>query len=235
MELALYSSRQNIPKKHLPNMKPFNFSSPYSRIGFFLAAAVCAGALLLKGDKTPEVDVYVLDNTSPAERLPWKLVEPPAIDFEDFDPGAADIPNFRDHAANALFGEAKVPCFEVKIDPSVPGADIDYRTDMFSGSSLVTSEAFAEALKLKMSEAFKDEVWARDAKCFAGSFVVSFSVTESGYLGSTMLVHHLRGQSFDAGHGVLDVLRSLDREGIRWHDGTKGAGEVRIPISFKLV
>lgn len=50
-----------------------------------------------------------------------------------------------------------------------------------------------------------------------------------------MLVHHLRGSSFSAGHAVLDVLRSLDREGHRWHDGADGAGEVRIPISFKLV
>lgn len=167
--------------------------------------------------------------------LPWKLVEPPSINFEDFDPGAADIPNFRDPAASSLFGESKAPCFEVKIDPSVPGATEDYRTDMFVGSTLVTSTAFTEAIKQVMTEEFKDEVWARDAKCFAGSFVVSFSVTENGELGSNMLVHHLRGQSFGAGHAVLDVLRSMDRDGYRWHDGTQNAGEVRIPVSFKLV
>ena len=216
-------------------MKPFNFSSPYSRLGFFLAASICATAFLVKSGERQQPDHVFGTDAFQANDLPWKLVEPPQLNFEDFDPGAADIPNFRDPAANALFGDRKAPCFEVKIDPSVPGANLDYRTDMFRGGALVTSAVFTDALKAVMAEEFKEEVWARDAKCFAGSFVVSFSVEENGKLGANMLVHHLRGQSFEAGHAVLDVLRSLDREGHRWHDGTGGAGEVRIPVSFKLV
>lgn len=216
-------------------MKPFNFSSPYSRIGLFLAATFCAGVLLIKGNQERKLKTYVITHDAEGDNLPWKLVEPPTINFEDFDPGAADIPNFRDPAASSLFGESEAPCFEVKIDPSVPGAAEDYRADMFAGGTLVTSRAFTEAIKQVMTEEFKEEVWARNASCFAGSFVVSFSVTEEGALGSNMLVHHLRGRSFGAGHAVLDVLRSMDREGHRWHDGTAGAGEVRIPVSFKLV
>lgn len=216
-------------------MKPFNFSSPYSRLGLFFAATICAGALLFRGSSEPAHEVFIIGEANGGDRLPWKLVEPPALDFQDFDPGAADIPNFRDPAKNALFGDTKAPCFEVKIDPSVPGAGVDYRSDMFAGSTLVTSEVFTEAIKAVMTESFKDEAWARDAKCFAGSFIVSFSVTDTGELGANMLVHHLRGQSFEAGHAVLDVLRSMDREGYRWHDGTEGAGEVRVPVSFRLV
>lgn len=145
-------------------MKPFSFSSPYSRIGLFAAAAICAGALLIKGNQEPEPEVFIFQVDEFQQDMPWKLVEPPRLDFENFDPGAADIPNFRDPAASSLFGESKTPCFEVKIDPTVPGASVDYRSDMFGGSALVTSEAFTEAIKEVMAEEFKYEVWARDAK-----------------------------------------------------------------------
>ncbi|MEM6770197.1 MAG: hypothetical protein AAF597_06425 [Bacteroidota bacterium] len=142
-------------------MKPFNFSSPYSRLGLFLAASICGAALLIKSGDQNKTDAVSATDLFGNDKLTWKLVEPPTLDFEDFDPGAADIPNFRDPAAASLFGETKAPCFEVKIDPSVPGADEDYRTDMFAGSTLVNGEAFTEALKATMTEEFKNEVWAR--------------------------------------------------------------------------
>lgn len=164
----------------------------------------------------------------------WKLIEPPTLDFGEFNPDASDIPNFRE-PARFFSGDAKAPCFTVFIDPTVPGAKEDYRTDLFGdGQMVVSTEAFTEGLKDQLAEEFSAEAWAREPNCFDGSFVVSFAVTEDGRLGADMLVHHLRGQSNEAGISVLDVLRSMDRFGHRWHDGTKGAGEVRIPVKFKL-
>jgi hypothetical protein len=74
----------------------------------------------------------------------------------------------------------------------------------------------------------------RDNKCFNGSFVVSFDVDAEGRIGENMLVHHLTGSSNAAGIAVLDVLRGMDLEGHRWHDGTAGQVEVRVPVKFKL-
>ena len=98
-------------------MKPFNFSSPYSRIGLFCAAAICAGALLIKGNQKTEQEVMIIHSDALQHDLPWKLVEPPRLNFEDFDPGAADIPNFRDPAASSLFGESKAPCYQTFHEP----------------------------------------------------------------------------------------------------------------------
>lgn len=219
-------------------MKPFNFSSPYSRLGMFFAMAACACAATFSLLQEPEPVPFRFSFESSAkvehDRLPWKLVEPPHMDFGDFNPDASDIPNFRD-PARFFNSEAKAPCFSVFIDPTVPGGTEDHYSGVFGGSDLVVStEAFTDGLKEKMAEEFSAEAWARDPNCFDGSFVVTFTVAEDGSIGDDMLVHHLRGTSNQAGISVLDVLRSMDRFGHRWHDGTKGTGEVRIPVKFKL-
>jgi hypothetical protein len=105
---------------------------------------------------------------------------------------------------------------------------------MFGGQNVVTTEQFRAELETAMAESFTEEIWARDRKCFNGSFVVSFDVDDSGRLGKNMLVHHIRGSSSDAALAVLDVLRSMDLDGHHWHAGDQPAGEVRVPLSFRL-
>lgn len=217
-------------------MKPFNFSSPYSRLGIAFALVSCLGVFLFNLAQ-PEPNARVLFSTDAFQRnsnLPWKLIEPPHLDFGEFNLRNDDIPNFRE-ASRFFDDEAISPCFTVWIDETIPGAAKDAVSGRFGNSDLtIGTEAFTEGLKKRMADDFSAEAWARDRNCFDGSFVVSFTVTEEGRLGDSALVHHLRGQSNSAGISVLDVLRSLDREGVRWHDGTQGAGEVRIPVKFKL-
>ena len=218
-------------------MKPFNFSSPYSHLGILSAIFACAAVLTFQVTKPAEPDfVFATDAFGSGEPFDLSHMDLSEFNFEKTVPHHDDIPNFRDHS-RFLYneGSAKAPCFTVQIDPTVDGADSDYRTDLFGdGQLLISSDKFAESLKQRMADDFSAETWARDDNCFDGSFVVSFAVTAEGRLGDDMLVHHLRGKSNSAGISVLDVLRSLDREGVRWHDGTKGAGEVRIPVKFKL-
>jgi hypothetical protein len=159
--------------------------------------------------------------------------------YQDFladadDKARADVPNFRDAGDDSFYSGSETPCFKVKIDPKVVGHDADYRLDMFGGQNVVTTEQFRAELETAMAESFTEEIWARDRKCFNGSFVVSFDVDDSGRLGKNMLVHHMRGSSSDAGLAVLDVLRSMDLDGHHWHAGDQPAGEARVPVSFRL-
>ena len=211
-------------------MKALNFNSPFAVVG--LAAAI----LLFIGsrgyDFTPtsnvkpvftsleEVDMYGARPRAQAELYDQYVV-------------AAEVANFRD-TDKAFFGSDS-PCFEVTIDPTVAGADTDYRLDLFGGNHLSATEVFTTELSAALSESFTEETWARDAKCFAGTFVASFTVTETGQLGDNMLVHHLRGSSGSAALAVLDVLRDMNNTGHRWHEGDMPAGEVRIPVRFKLM
>lgn len=218
-------------------MKLFDFSSPYSRFGLFfgvvLGTFACLATLVESMDGEPSY-AYTIDATA-TEALPWKLKEPPHLDFGDFSAPSSGIPNFREPARFLQGDDAKAPCFTVYIDPTVPGADVDYRGDLFGdGELLVSTNALTDGFKEAMARDFSAEAWARDPNCFDGSFVVSFTVTEEGRIGEDMLVHHIEGQSNQAGISVLDVLRELDYGGYRWHDGTKGTGEVRIPVKFKL-
>lgn len=222
-------------------MKLFNFSSPYSRIGIFFALVTCACAAFVQFDNSfgPEPTKIIVDGHSfqfdfEKAESEFTFDEDIKQQHEDFKNWASDVPNFRDIETASLFDDGKEPCFTVKIDPTVKGADIDYRSDLFGATQVVAEETFAESLKEAMTEEFLEEVWARNQNCFKGTFVVSFDVTDDGRLGKEMLVHHLTGASNSAGIAVLDVLRDMDTSGHLWHDGSQGAGEVRIPISFKL-
>jgi len=106
-------------------MKLFDFSSPYSR-----------ATLVESMDGEPSY-AYTIDATA-TEALPWKLKEPPHLDFGDFSAPSSGIPNFREPARFLQGDDAKAPCFTVYIDPTVPGADVDYRGDLF-GEWPVTS------------------------------------------------------------------------------------------------
>ncbi len=146
----------------------------------------------------------------------------------------ASAPNFRDSGDDAFYYGSESPCFKVEIDEAVAGHNDNYRTDMFGGTYIETSDLFRSGLETALADSFTEEVWARDRKCFNGSFVVSFDVDTEGRIGNNMLVHHVKGSSNAAGIAVLDVLRDMDLQGHRWHAGAAGAGEVRIPVKFRL-
>ena len=219
-------------------MRVLNFNSPYALIGLTFAVLLSLTAVVYQSGASSNADPILI----PAKPAFESLEEVdlygarPRAQAELFDKyvNHADVPNFRD-AGGTVFTGSDTPCFEVTIDPTVEGNDADYRLDMFGGAHVATSDLFRSELSAALSKSFTEEVWARDNKCFAGSFVVSFSVTEQGRLGQNMLVHHLRGSSSSAGFAVLDVLREMELNGHRWHDGDQPAGEVRIPVRFKLM
>jgi hypothetical protein len=222
-------------------MKYFGLSSDYARVGIFFA--ITAVAVSLFYDFTVPSAQSAVNVTWDVSQVPGErprvdfdmadlLNDPPYKALKEFARKRADAPNFRD-AGNDFYYGSETPCFKVEIDESVSGND--FQADMFSGESyLSTSEMFRSGLETAMSASFTEEVWARDSKCFNGSFVVSFDVDAEGRIGKNMLVHHVKGSSNAAGIAVLDVLRSMDLDGHRWHDGSAGDVEVRVPVKFKL-
>jgi hypothetical protein len=206
-------------------MKKPGLNSPYARVGLFfcLLTSVIGGYLVGRQPEAAPVSYTYAWSSSAHETA--------AAEFFD-----AIRSQEEKNAVDYLNSISAEPCFEVKIDPELlTGADVN-RSDLFNGGEIASSrELLVSELKTKLAASFSDEVWKRDHKCFDGSFVVSFGVNEDGSLAENMLVHHIKGGTNMAGVAVLDVLLKMDREGHRWHDGTQGAGEVRIPVSFKLV
>ena len=223
-------------------MKYLGLSSDYARVGIFFAIAAVAVSLFYDfsiPSTKAVVDVNWNESQVPGERLRIDFdmlkvaPKPQHPAFEERARLRADAQNFRDAGRDDFYYGSETPCFKVEIDESVSGTD--FQADMFSGESyLSTSEMFRSGLEVAMAESFTEEVWARDSKCFNGSFVVSFDVDNEGRIGKNMLVHHVKGSSNAAGIAVLDVLRSMDLDGHRWHDGTAGEVEVRVPVKFKL-
>lgn len=223
-------------------MKYLGLSSDYARVGVFFAIATVAVSLFynfnVPSAKTV-VDVNWNESQVPGERprIDFDMadfsVNPYSKEFQEFARNRAEALNFRDAGRDDFYYGSDTPCFKVEIDEGVSGNN--FQADMFSGESyLSTSEMFRSGLETAMAESFTEEVWARDSKCFNGSFVVSFDVDDEGRIGKNMLVHHVKGSSNAAGIAVLDVLRSMDLDGHRWHDGTAGNVEVRVPVKFKL-
>lgn len=218
-------------------MKNLGLSSDYARVGIFFAITAVLVSLFydFSVPRSYSGEYVVFDQEATAMRG-----QRPRHDFESLvgslpDPerNRAAAPNFRDAGDEAFYYGSETPCFKVEIDENVDGNG--FQADMFSGESyLSTSELFRSGLETAMAESFTEEVWARDQKCFNGSFVVSFDVDQEGRIGDNMLVHHIKGSSNAAGIAVLDVLRSMDLQGHRWHDGSAGAVEVRVPVKFKL-
>lgn len=230
---------------HLSHMKNLGFNSPYALVGMFFAVVALTLSTFydfgLSSANDGPLTIYDASNVlgaRPASDLDLTGLEfaPEYSDFKEFlnRRNRADVPNFRDAGDDAFYSGSDTPCFRVEIDPNVAGHDQDYRLDMFGGTHIETTDLFRSGLEDALAESFKEEAWARDRKCFNGSFVVSFDVDDSGSLGSHMLVHHLKGSSGTAGLAVLDVLRSMDVDGHRWHDGSISGGEVRVPVSFRL-
>ncbi|MEM1357954.1 MAG: hypothetical protein AAGF89_07140 [Bacteroidota bacterium] len=144
----------------------------------------------------------------------------------------AEYREFREYVAET---EYSGPCFEVNLDETVAGYATDYRTDLFGDTYIPNQEALIDELAEGLSTSFLDKTWEMDKDCFSGSFVVSFDVDEDGTLGQNILVHHLRGGSNNAAFAIMEVLWDMERSGHTWHDGTQGKGEVRIPVSFRLI
>jgi len=207
-------------------MKNPGLSSPYARVGLFfcLLTTVIGGYLV---GRQPEVVPVSYTYTWASEAAHETAAD------EFFDAIRSQEEKDAVDYLNSLSAE---PCFEVKIDPKLlDDAEVN-RSDLFNGGEITsTRELLVSELKTKLAASFSDEVWKRDPKCFDGSFVVSFGVNADGSLSENMLVHHIKGGSNMAGVAVLDVLLKMNREGHRWHDGTQGTGEVRVPVSFKLV
>ncbi|MFK8163116.1 MAG: hypothetical protein AB8H12_11690 [Lewinella sp.] len=223
-------------------MKYFGLSSDYARVGIFFAVAAVAVTLFYdatipsaKTAVTYTWDVSQVPGERPRADFDMSELQP-ELQHPSFKERArlrADATNFRDAGRDDFYYGSDTPCFKVEIDESVSGTD--FQPDMFRGESyLSTSELFRSGLETAMAESFTEEVWARDSKCFNGSFVISFDVDEEGRIGKNMLVHHVKGSSNAAGIAVLDVLRSMDLDGHRWHDGSAGEVEVRVPVKFKL-
>jgi len=206
-------------------MKNLGFSSPYACVGLFfcLFSTIIGGYLVGRQQE-------VVFTTTPH----FKAASAYDSSVEEFFETIRRQEN--KDATGYLDVASAEPCFEVKIDPELlEDAEVN-RSDLFNGGEITsTRELLVSELKTKLAASFSDEVWKRDPKCFDGSFVVSFGVSEDGSLGENMLVHHIKGGSNMAGVAVLDVLLKMNREGHSWHDGTQGAGEVRVPVSFKLI
>lgn len=127
--------------------------------------------------------------------------------------------------------KSKVPCYTFEIDPTVDGFD-ETHSGVFGESIMDGTDGFLAELETFLIDEFTRTAW--NGHCFEGSFVVSFNVEEDGNLGHTIIVHHLRKGGTSVAHGVYQMLYDLDNAGHLWHDGTRGAGEVRIPVRFRI-
>lgn len=127
------------------------------------------------------------------------------------------------------------PCYEVSVDESLLVGMERYRSDLVGEELLDIENLLTEDFKTALARDFSTRIWDNSKNCFEGSFIVSFAVTEDGKLGPDMLVHHLKGQSNEGGKAAVKVLFDLQATGHRWHDGSQPAGEVRLPVRFKLL
>jgi hypothetical protein len=125
----------------------------------------------------------------------------------------------------------KTPCYSVTIDSTVDGFE-DTRQAVFGNSIMDGTDGFLTELESLLIDKFIRRSW--NGQCFEGSFVVSFNAAADGSLGHTIIVHHLRAGVKSVAHGVYQMMFDLDHQGHRWHDGTRGAGEVCIPVWFRI-
>ncbi|MEM9928715.1 MAG: hypothetical protein AAF840_02750 [Bacteroidota bacterium] len=222
-------------------MKNLGLRSDYARLGILFAAIALIATFTFspqvpsaKTDIMVQYDAAYVPGARSEKAINLHDLQQLAEKFADESMERASVPNFRDAGNDDFYYGSDTPCFVVEFDDEVAGNNEDYRIDMFGGTYIETSDLFRSGLETAMAESFTEEVWARDRKCFNGSFVVSFDVDDNGRIGKNMLVHHITGSSNAAGIAVLDVLRDMDLQGHRWHNGAAGAGEVRIPVKFRL-
>ncbi|TXF89508.1 hypothetical protein FUA23_09900 [Neolewinella aurantiaca] len=219
-------------------MKNLGFNSPYALAGMCFAVISIAVSTFfdftVHSASSGPVGEYVVENVRGArERPQWTLQKLTLKEKENLR-SRANVPNFRDAGDDAFYYGSATPCFVVNINPDVEGHNDRLKTHIFGDLRIETTDLFRSGLEVALAESFTEEVWARDKKCFNGSFVVSFNVDGEGRLADNMLVHHIKGSANEAGIAVLDVLRDMDINGHRWHDGSLAGGEVRVPVSFRL-
>jgi hypothetical protein len=219
-------------------MKNLGFNSPYALAGMcFAIASISISTFFdfsIKSAPTNPLSEYVVEDVRGArERPSWTqpgFYQKQIASLRN----RADVPNFRDAGDDSFYYGSATPCFAVTINPDVAGHNDRLKTHIFGDVRIETTDLFRSGLENALAESFTEEVWARDKKCFNGSFVVSFNVDGNGRLADNMLVHHITGSANEAGMAILDVLRGMDTDGHRWHDGSLDGGEVRVPVSFRL-
>jgi hypothetical protein len=124
------------------------------------------------------------------------------------------------------------PCYTAHLDPSVPGGTA--RRTALGSSLMVENAAFMQELEAFLIDRLTNEAWQRNRRCIEGSFVVNFSVEADGSLGNTMMLHHQLGGGSSIGINIFGILKDLERDGVRWHDGTLGQGEIILPVRFRI-
>lgn len=201
-------------------MNLLGLSSRYARVGIFFAVWSLMASVFFFS-QSPQNGSHI--------QYDHQVV---ALMEHDWSGNNEDYREFKEFVSGSEYSE---PCFEVSLDETVAGYATDYRTDLFGGTYITNQEALLDELAAGLSTSFLDKTWEMDRDCFSGSFVISFDVAEDGTLGQNMLVHHLRGGSNNAAFAVMKVLWDMENSGHTWHDGTQGKGEVRIPVSFRLI
>lgn len=185
-------------------MKYFNLTSPYVHVSVGFATLTLCLGLLFWGQ--PNSRSEMVAEASP--QFEWPVV---------------------------VHDEAELntsPCYTARLDPAVPGGTA--RRTALGQSLVVENAAFMAQLETFLVNRLTGEAWKRNRKCIEGSFVVNFSVLADGSLGNTMMLHHERGGGAYVGTDIFMILQDLDREGIRWHDGTLGKGEIILPVRFRI-
>jgi len=237
-------------------MKFLDFNSPYAQVGMFFALMALAVSTLydtnIRSAPTGPLAAYEVSDVRGARpAFKWKDVED--VEFIDrveadeeewqWDGGNEDYANFKkviNQEAQLMKRPVdyvpapdltKEPCYSVLIDPTVEGYD-ETHPNVFGPDVMSGTEDFLTELETLLIEEFTKTSW--DGSCFQGSFVVSFNVTAEGGLGHTIIVHHLVDGGKQAMPGVYQMLRDMHNSGFRWHDGTKGEGEIRIPVRFRI-
>jgi len=185
-------------------MKYLNLTSDYVRISLGFAALTFCLGLLLWSPSA------ITPNVSPdkAPQFEWPVV---------------------------VANEAELnttPCYTARLDPTVPGGTA--RRTALGPSLMVENAVFMAQLETFLIDRLTGEAWQRNRKCIEGSFVVNFSVKADGGLGRTMMLHHERKGGKYIGTEIFKILEELDREEVRWHDGTLGEGEIILPIRFRI-
>ena len=199
-------------------MKNFGFLSSYAKYG-----ALC-GAVLFCMYSLPSIVRHSIQRAQSytwEERMQRSLDEPTRIWRDEF----------RDENWRS---ESKTPCYEVTIDNDLLIGLEDFKSGNFGEEVLDIDHLLTEEFKTSLAAEFSTRTWQNENHCFDGSFVISFRTEADGSLGTDMLTHNIKGGAHGGGTMASRVVLDLDARGHRWHDGTLPAGEVRLPVRFRM-
>lgn len=129
---------------------------------------------------------------------------------------------------------SEYPCYEVTIDESLLVNIGHYKSGNFGENELRAENLFTKDFKADLAASLIDATWNKSNTCFEGSFILSFEIAEDGTLGSSMLAHHISGGAGMSSQLATTVLIDLEAKGHRWHNGQLPAGEVQLPVAFRM-